>query len=95
MKKALLALILVIGLSGCGSADNFIRETWHNIFSGAEKGRCIAAYSSMSEESNKAIHSTGLEKIAHLQAAQINTQLLIRDRCCRWPRYCLVSVWSE
>jgi hypothetical protein len=95
MKRAFTVLILVAGLSGCGSANNFMSELWHNIFSSEDKDRCIMAYGSMKDESNKAIHSTGLEKIAHLQAVQINTQLLIRDRCCRWSRYCLISVWSE
>ena len=85
MKRLLLVCTLTLGLSGC--------EVWNNIYHSREKARCRSIYSVMKEESRNAIQSTGLEKIAHLQAVEINTQLLMRDRCCRWSDTCLVGIW--
>ena len=87
VRRISLLIVLAYLLAGCGVCDN--------IFHKGERYRCRTIYATFTEESNKAVQSVGLQKVAHLQAVEINTQLLIRDRCCRWKDTCVVSVWSE
>jgi hypothetical protein len=86
MRKALI-LLLLAGLSGC--------ETWHDTFSSREKNRCVLEYAAMKIANDEAANSSGIEKIPHLQVVQIQTQLLIRDRCCRWSDTCLSAIFSD
>ena len=86
MRKAFI-LLLLVGLTGC--------ETWHDTFSSREKSRCLDSFAAIKMANNEAAKSSGIEKIPYLQVMQIQTQLLIRDRCCRWSDTCLEAIFSD
>ena len=86
MKRALI-LLLLLGFTGCGRG----KEMWHNIFSAREQSRCFSEYAILNDAQKDARTSSGLKKIASLQVMQIQTQLLIRDRCCRWSQTCFLG----
>ena len=82
MKRALI-LLLLLGFTGC--------EVWHDTFSSREKQRCLysAHWFHEAEEIKNAGTSSEFQKITSLLEMQEYTQLLIRDRCCRWKDTCV------
>lgn len=50
--------------------------------------RCQITHYDYKSEINAAIDSEGIDKIAHLQAAQILLQILYQKECCEYEETC-------
>jgi hypothetical protein len=52
------------------------------------KQRCLMVYDDYKNEINEAIRSETIDKIAHLQAAQILLQIIYQKECCEYEETC-------
>ena len=53
---------------------------------------CRATYYDFDSEVNAAVKSEGLDRLAHLQAAHINLEMLYQKDCCRYDETCPAGV---